>query len=217
MKWFNREWVDPTKVYELPAQSGDVKLETFTLSENDLMMIRVRATMGRSPFDHFDLHIKPDHPYIRLMRDGQIWMSDTPMERGTNAEFLREAHGKVFVGGLGTGLILLPLLEDPEVEEIHVVELDLDVIKVFEKAAANLNLSKLTIYHGDVWHPEEFLGDVKFDTIYFDIWVSICSDNYPETVKLHRKYRKYTNYNNKDRFVDSWVRDYVRTEHRRYG
>lgn len=36
-------------------------------------------------------------------------MSNTQMEQVTNREFVKNAHGKVLIGGLGIGMILLAI------------------------------------------------------------------------------------------------------------
>jgi hypothetical protein len=100
--------------------------------------------------------------YARLHLDGELMMSDTRMERVTNYEFVKNAKGRVFIGGLGIGLIALvgPLFKHP----------------------------KLTIVEGDVF---TYKPSGKFDTIYFDIWAKISQDNLPDMAKLHQRYKGY--------------------------
>mgnify|MGYP000786328328 FL=1 len=42
-------------------------------------------------------------------------MSDTPMEKETNRDFVHNAHGNVLIGGLGIGLIILAIQNKEDV------------------------------------------------------------------------------------------------------
>lgn len=199
-----------------PVTSGEWTLETFQLSEAERKNFVMRQMFRSTPTKAYDYHIKSNKDYIRLCRGKEVWMSDTPMEMGTCMEFMTSAHGKVFVAGLGIGVTLLPVIENPNVEKIVVAELDQNVIDIWEKASANIDTSKVEIHNFDCHEPEKFLekGE-KFDTLWFDIWVNICADNYPETKELYKKYRKYINYDNENRYVGFWMRDYIKEEYHR--
>lgn len=75
------------------------------------------------PTEHHE-EMEANVPYVRLFdkMKKQVVMSDTPMEKHTNQEFLDAAHGDVLIAGLGIGLIVMPLLDDPEITSITVVE-----------------------------------------------------------------------------------------------
>ena len=197
-----------------PVESGDWTLEKFQLSEQERKSFVMRQMFRETPTKGYDYHIKSNKDYIRLCRGNEVWMSDTPMEMGTCMQFMKQAHGNVFVAGLGIGVTLLPVIENPEVKKIVVAEIDQNVIDIWEKASANIDTSKVEIHNCNCHEPEKFLkkGE-KFDTLWFDIWVSICSDNYPETKELYSKYRKYINYKNPKRFVGFWMRDYIKREY----
>ena len=51
------------------------------------------------------------------------------------------------------------------------------------------------------------IQEIKFDTIYFDIWTNIGGDNYPQMKELHRKFRKYLNKNDINKWMSSWRYD----------
>lgn len=200
-----REYIDLNTV--MPEMEGDkFKINHFKveLSPLDIARASMRGNIGLTR-EHM---IDPLKTYTRLIEKGSgIWMSDTPMETETNKEFLRKANGDVLIFGLGIGLIIFPLLNDPNVTSITVVELEQELIdltgSVIKKAKGG---DKVTIIKGDAY-AHGFPKAKKFDTIYFDIWQDISSDNYAESVTLHKRYRKNINYKNPDRYVDSWVRD----------
>lgn len=124
--------------------------------------------------------------YARLLVNGQLMMSETPMEHRTNRWFVQHAHGDVLVGGLGIGMVILPIQENPKVSTVTVIEKNIDVIAAI-KSQLPFN-KKVNIINDDVftWKP-----DKRFDCIYMDIWPFVNEDVYEEMKKLKRKYGHY--------------------------
>lgn len=131
----------------------------------------------------------------------EIMMSDTWLERYTNAELLQQASGDILIAGLGIGLVVVPLCNNDKVWHVTVVESNLDVVHL---VLPYINHTKLSLVVADIftWNPEQ-----KYDTIYFDIWATICGDNYPETKELHKRYKKWLKNGG---WMQSWLRDEVR-------
>lgn len=134
----------------------------------------------------------PNGDYIKLENGmtnyASVMMSNTPMEKRTNRQFILNANGDVFIAGLGIGLIVLPIQDKIEVNSITILEKNQEVIDL---VGSQLPLNdKVTIIQGDVFD-YEFPKGTKFDTIYFDIWDYINSDVYEEMKLLKKKYRKY--------------------------
>lgn len=167
-----------------PGKLGLAELSIFEVSEQDAQWTRLRAaaTGGRE-------EPVPAGKYARLTVQGQLMMTDTPMEQRTNEELLRKARGEVLIAGLGVGMVLVPLLANPNVTSILVVEKFKDVIDLvapsFKKA---IDDERLHLLNEDIFdfRPQE---DWAWDTIYFDIWPTICADNLPEMERLHNQYR----------------------------
>ena len=209
----NREYIDLNTIY--PTEK--IESDTYSISRVSLTEDQVRWEQIRNFRDYWYVRgLKANFDYVRLVKKGDgVMMSDTPMERNSNKEFIRNANGDVIVFGLGLGMIILPLLSDDTVKSITVVELYQDLIdlvtpflKPFDKE------NKLKVVQGDVftYTPEK---TVKFDTIYFDIWISICDDNYEEQKKLTRKYSKYLNRDNPKAFSDAWLKSHYQKERRK--
>lgn len=168
---------------------GDFELSHFEIEENNLYAM---------------FHGIPSGKFIRLTRRGEVVMSDTDMEKRTNSGFVRNAHGKVLIGGLGIGLILLAIQDKEEVEQITVVEKNKEVIELIGNQLP-LN-SKVTIVNDDVF---EYKPLLKYNTIYMDIWGYINKDIYHEQMKpLIRRYRKYLVPKSEDenRYIDCWCK-----------
>lgn len=145
----------------------------------------------------------PKGEYVRLIDKSLNFdscvMSDTPMEHRTNYEIVRKAHGDIIIGGLGIGMILLPILEKEEVKSVTIVEKYQDIIDI---TGSQIKSDKLKIVHGDIFE-NNFPRGTKFDVIYFDIWNYINEDVYEEMKDLKKKYRRCLK--NKKENPNSWI------------
>ena len=146
--------------------------------------------------------------YAQLRVGGSMVMSDTDMEKESCREALDLARGDVLIGGLGLGMITLPILSKATVRSVTVIEESADVIALIEPQlrAFSADAAKLTVRRGDVfrWIPG---ATKRFDFIYMDVWSDICTDNLREIMKLHAKYRRYLRRGGK---VRSWMHDELR-------
>lgn len=172
------------------GQVGDFKLQHYDISDNNFYAI-VRCGI-------------PPGTYIRLINRCDCVMSDTPMEKETNRDFVRNAHGNVLIGGLGIGLIILAIQDKEDVKQITVVEKNREVIELVGKQLP-LN-SKVCIVNDDVF---EYKPLLKYNTIYMDIWNYINEDVYNKQMKpLINRYRKYLVPKTEDenRYIDCWCK-----------
>lgn len=149
--------------------------------------------------------------YVQLYVNGQLMMSDTHMERITNEEFIENAYGRIMIAGLGLGLVLENLrnkIDSSEVTEIIVYEKYQDVIDL---VAPRFNDLPLEVRLCDIlkYKPSK---DERYDTIYFDIWPSICLDNLAEINVLHQRWK---NHKTKGGWMGSWMQDFLRKERRK--
>jgi len=168
--------------------SGDWKVESFTVQEREFSQMISMMKYGRGV---------PAGSYKRLMRGGQLVMSNTPDEISDFYGFVRKAKGSVLVNGLGLGVLLKALLDKHEVTEVIVIEKSEDVIKLV--AETYLKDERVTIINADAFEYKPPKGKV-FDAVWHDVWDDICADNLSEMKTLHRKYGKKTNYQ------ESWCR-----------
>lgn len=169
---------------------GDFELQHYEISDNNFYAtIRCGIPPGR---------------YIRLINGFNCVMSDTPMEKETNRDFVCNAHGNVLIGGLGIGLIILAIQDKEDVKHITVVEKNCEVIELVGKQLP-LNF-KVNIINDDVF---EYKPLFKYNTIYMDIWNYINEDVYKEQMKpLISRYRRYLVPKTEDenRFIDCWCK-----------
>jgi hypothetical protein len=182
----------------ISVEKGVAKIIKFELSESEARMGNMHSVMeGES----WLFHVKPGK-YVKLLVNGQSMMSDTDMERRSNFDFIHNANGHVLIAGLGIGLIIKAIINQPKIKSITVIEKYQDVIDL---VGPKFNHPKLKIVCADIfeWLPEP---GTKYDTIYFDIWPDICEDNYEEIKQLHARARKYKS---DICWVDSWMHTFL--------
>ena len=155
-----------------PTTVGDARVDIFTAENNPMTYIRYGIPPGK---------------YARLRVGSEVMMSNTPMEQRTNLNFIYDAHGDVLVGGLGIGLIILAIQDNPAVSSITVLEVNQNVIDAVKPQLPLNNKVKIILADAFKWKP-----DRKYDCIYMDIWPYINSDiYYKEMVPIKRKYGHY--------------------------
>jgi len=169
---------------------GKFELKKFTIPDGDFRAIKDGIPSG---------------DYIKLQDPSDVIMSNTSMEKRSNARFIMDARGDVFIAGLGIGLIVLPIQDKEEVNSITILEKFPEVIELVGKQLP-LN-DKVKIIQGDVFD-YEFPKETKFDCLYFDIWNWVNSDVYEREMKvLKKKYRKYKRLlkDNPSAFMKCWA------------
>lgn len=180
------DYKDMTKFFK-EKTIGDYSINKFKIENNNIGAI-IRGI--------------PEGEYV-LLKGPSVLMSNTPMEQRTNREFIDKANGDVLIGGLGIGLIILPIQDKENVKSITIIEKNKEVIElVSEQLPLN---NKVNIIHSDIFN---FMPDKKYDTIYLDIWPYVNSDIYEnEMMPLKNKYSKYLVSKNKnpDRFIKCWA------------
>ena len=195
----------------VPAESGSVTLDTFTVDEAAARFENLRAAInGRR-----DMLIDPGE-YARLRRNGGLWMSDTPAERNSNLSFVRAARGDVLVLGLGIAMVPVAICRKEGVTSVTVVEIDADVIAALVPTLARA-APTVRVVEGDAFLPERTgLPTTKrgggFDVILADIWPTICSGDYPEHIAVRRAWKKWLRPDGRHL---TWHEDTVKSEHRR--
>jgi len=196
--------------------AGNMVISHMTLSDEQVQsqkMLSMFSFSGGYGREYYDLKAGT---YCKLTDNGKwtIEMTDTPMERRTNLGFIGDAHGSVLIGGLGIGMIIVPLLTRENVTDITVVEIDQNVIDlVWSHIDALPRTCELDIICADVmtWRPPK---GVKYDSLYFDIWPDICGDNWDDMKKISRSWWHWRTpkKQNPDAFMSLWRKEDVQRE-----
>lgn len=131
--------------------------------------------------------------YTRLLRNGELWMSDTAAERRDHMEpfmqMWQHDARRVLVNGLGLGMIVNAALALPSVEHIDVVELDERVARLvgphYEKSG------RVTIHVADAYvQMKRWPRRSYWDVGWSDIWPDMCEDNLAGMARLNRSYAR---------------------------
>lgn len=103
--------------------------------------------------------------------ESQPMMVDNDFERETNQPFLDNAFGDILIGGLGIGLVIYAVMNDPAVTSITIIEKHQEVIDLI-MTQASFN-EKVTIIQGDyhLYTPEQ-----QYNTIWLDDWTTQDED-----------------------------------------
>lgn len=149
-----------------------------------------------------------EEKYARLKIGGECMMSETPMEHRTNSWFIFHAHGDVLIGGLGLGMIILPIQDEENVKSITVIEKSEDVIQAV-KPQLPLN-DKVRVIQSDVF---SFKPGQKYDCVYMDIWFYPDEEAHEQMKTLKRRYGHYLKPKSEspNRFNECWAEYYART------
>ncbi len=116
--------------------------------------------------------------YTSLSIDRKQWMLDDPLHWIGMQELAKSTSGRVLVAGLGLGLVVSQLIENPKVTEIVVVERNSDVIKLVGKY---LQSPKVTIVESDFrQYVQHLLGEIYKHTMYKDTDTQISLDDVRE-------------------------------------
>ena len=117
-------------------------------------------------------------------------MTDTPSElRDLREPARRAVGGRVLVNGLGLGIVLQAVLEEPAVEHLTVVEASDDVITLVAPHWVERYGGRLTVVHADAfkWRPPR---GARYEVVWHDIWDDITTDNLAGMRRLHAKYSR---------------------------
>jgi len=121
---------------------------------------------------------------------------------------------------MGLGVMLIPVCRKPEVTKVLVVEKSADVIALVEPHVRKFlgkDAEKLTIVQGDIFDFKPPKGE-KWDTIWMDIWPTVCEDNLDGLATLKRRFCKRLNKENSNCWMGAWQEStlrYLRRQSRR--
>jgi hypothetical protein len=120
-----------------------------------------------------------------LTRDGQSWMSTTPLELESAEIGVRCAGGHVLILGLGMGWAAAATACVPGVTAITVVENDPDVLALHERLGIFAQLpdvarGKLTVLQGDAY---TYRPRTPVDLLMPDVWLPLVNDGRVDEVR----------------------------------
>lgn len=123
-------------------------------------------------------------PVTCMIIDGETVMVDDPLHWIGMQELAKNCKGKVLIAGLGLGLILHALVVNKEVTEIHVVEIDEDVIDVMRDNIPKDDRIKIINENFVEYIDERCEICGSYDTVVMDIWWYGEDDSYENKVNV---------------------------------
>ena len=126
-----------------------------------------------------------DYTYPTIGLYDNEWMSLNPFEIRTMQMPLQIATGKVLTLGLGLGYFAFMAHLKEDVKEVHIVEMDVELIKAFNKYLLPLfpYPEKIHIHKADAFYFIKDIKDKDYDFIFSDLWHD-ASDGLPMYIKL---------------------------------
>ncbi len=125
-----------------------------------------------------------------VTQEGAPWMSVIPSEINSMKEDIAQARGRVLVLGLGLGYYAYMVSRSPEVESITVVEVQKEVISLFnDHILPRLDTKdKIKVVKADALDYLERLTDGQYDYCYCDIWEDqVDGAEYYLAIRPHEK------------------------------
>ena len=133
-----------------------------------------------------------EYSYPTLSLYDQEWMSLNPYEIRTMEIPISVAKGKVLTLGLGLGYFAYMAHLKEDVKEVHIVEMDVDLIKTFNQYLLPLfpYPEKIHIHKADAFYFVKQIKDRDYDFIFADLWHDV-SDGLPAYIKLKQAFKGY--------------------------
>lgn len=145
---------------------------------------------------------KFEYPRIKQKSINSTWMSVTPNEVATVQPAIDNAKGKVLTLGCGMGYFAYMASLKSDVESITIIELEQDVIDLFEKNILPQfeNKDKISVIKADAVEFMKNVKDGEYDYCFADIWISVCDiEPYLLVKEVARRLKKTK--------VDYWIED----------
>ena len=133
-----------------------------------------------------------DYSYPTISLCDNEWMSLNPFEIRTMQIPIQLAKGRVLTLGLGLGYYAYMVHLKEEVKEVHIVEMDVDLIKNFNKYLLPLfpHPEKIHIHKADAFFFIQNINDQDYDFIFADLWHDV-SDGLPMYLKLRKRFDEF--------------------------
>ena len=153
---------------------------------------------------------KSDYIYPSISLYDTEWMSLNQHEIRTMEIPIQLARGKVLTLGLGLGYYAYMVSLKEEVKEVHIVEMDLELIKLFTKYLLPLfpHPEKIHIHKADAFYFIKDIKDKDYDFIFSDLWHNVA-DGYPAYLLLKKHFINFK-YTQCSYWIENSILNYLR-------
>jgi hypothetical protein len=184
-----RDFVDIADFYPWKP----IKASNYTITKVKLLQKDYNSFKDNNMLNLYIDKFEVGKAYVSLIQtDTLTMMSNHPSETETNRDFLENANGDVLIFGLGLGLVIFPLLEDPEITSLVIVEKDPELIQIVGAIVKKHDIhNKVVLIESDAFTFHQSIHYRKYDTIYIDIWAKIDNRLYEEAELLSERFKSY--------------------------
>ena len=153
------------------AKDGDYTLTTAAYEPGELLEYDM-PDLTKDPIEHKVGYFTERVEFPGIYEGVVPWMSVCPSEINSMRRHIAKAHGRVLVLGLGLGYYPYMVSLKPEAESIAIVELQPEIIRLFQKYILPQfeNRDKIRIIEADAFSYVGGLSGDEYDFCFADIW-----------------------------------------------
>ncbi len=188
------------RVHAPTATAGAITLGTADYLGGEFFQTYHRGFSAEDPFGYADIgFFESKVRFPVLLEQGNVWMSVVMSEIESMEEPIAAAHGKVITYGLGLGYYAFMAAAKDDVESVTVVEMNPQVISLFEKNLLNQfpHPEKIHIVQADALEFIDAQKDGEYDVAFSDFWAGVTDglDLYmkfmPKTLRFQKTRHDY--------------------------
>ena len=170
-EYYENTYYKNIKIPTLKIGNSELKYEKYKPFEGFVCNDIVKTKEGRQiPQIGF---FETEFEYPAILENGRIWMTVTPNEIETMKDPIEQAFGNVLTYGLGLGYYTYMISEKENVDSITVVEMNEDVINLFQTYILPQfkNHQKIKIIKANAFeYAQKSMAKGQFDFVFTDLW-----------------------------------------------
>jgi len=170
----------------------EVKFYGLSTYQNGNVEVVHKNPSGRLD-DYLNVNFVIGHPEIPVLYiEKKLWMSLTRAEIQGQFVPILMSYGKVGIGGLGLGYVVLRIAEKENVEQIDVYEINPDIISFFKKNFCHRSgFEKINFIQGDI---RQNLKNKEYDFFFNDIYQTLLPEEIIDDIALFTTNNKIEEY-----------------------
>jgi hypothetical protein len=170
-EYYENPYYKNIKIPTLKIGNSELKYEKYKPFEGFVCNDIIKTKEGRQiPQIGF---FETEFEYPAILENERIWMTVTPNEIETMKEPIEQAFGNVLTYGLGLGYYTYMISEKENVDSITVVEMNEDVINLFQTYILPQfkNHQKIKIIKANAFeYAQKSMAKGQFDFVFTDLW-----------------------------------------------
>lgn len=199
-EYYNNPYYKNISIPTIKIGHSELKYEKYKPFEGFVCNDIVRTEEGRQipQIGFFDTEFR----FPAVLEDNRIWMTITPNEIKTMEEAVNKATGNVLTFGLGLGYYAYMVSEKDDVESVTVVEINDDVIDLFNQHILPQfnNRDKIKIIKADAFeYAQNNLSKGNYDFVFTDLWHDVS-----DGIDMYLKMKQYEKQNPNTHFM-YWI------------